>query len=710
VRRFIIVLGIALLGAPVLRAQSDADCLGCHADASMSMERKGRTISLAVDGKAFSASAHAAIGCIACHEGFNPAELPHAKKIKPVNCFGCHEGDALKNYGTSIHGKPRPDGSTIARCVDCHSTHAIKNVSRLEPMQRKALAEALCARCHGQVSVRYVQSDHGIAAANGVKGAPTCIDCHGEHAVHSSADSVSVTSRVHQARMCESCHLDKEDVRARVGPSAGFIRSYEASVHGQAIKHGNDAAATCTDCHTAHDMKKGSNPASTVAKRNIAATCAQCHGDKKEEYDVSIHGKALINGVTASPTCTDCHGEHDILSPSDTRSRVAAANVSAQVCSPCHASVRLTAKYGLAADRFRSFEDSFHGLANRAGDVEVANCASCHGVHDIKPSTDSTSRIAPVNLAKTCGECHKGANANFTKGSVHVIATESNDRVLYFVANGYVSLIILIIGGMLVHNILDFIKKSKRQLMYRRGDLPRKHAPHRLYVRMTFSERIQHASLVISFFTLVLTGFALRYPDAWWVEPLRSHIPWAFALRGILHRLAAVVMVCASLYHVYYLFAVPRGKQLLRDLLPVRKDIDDAIAVVSYNLGFSKDKPLFGRFSYIEKSEYWALVWGTFVMGMTGVILWADNLFLGILTKLWWDVARTIHYYEAWLATLAIIVWHFYFVIFNPDTYPINLAFWKGTLTEEEMEEEHPLELAKLREDMESSAAGSDHA
>jgi hypothetical protein len=85
-------------------------------------------------------------------------------------------------------------------------------------------------------------------------------------------------------------------------------------------------------------------------------------------------------------------------------------------------------------------------------------------------------------------------------------------------------------------------------------------------------------------------------------------------------------------------------------------------------------------------------------MAATGLILWFDNTFLGLLTKTWWDVARTVHYYEAWLATLAIIVWHFYFVIFNPDSYPINLAFWKGTLTEEEMEEEHPLEIKALKE------------
>ena len=120
-----------------------------------------------------------------------------------------------------------------------------------------------------------------------------------------------------------------------------------------------------------------------------------------------------------------------------------------------------------------------------------------------------------------------------------------------------------------------------------------------------------------------------------------------------------------------------------------------------YNLGIIKEKPLLDRFSYIEKAEYWALIWGTIVMAVTGFILWFDNTFLGLLGKQYWDVARVIHYYEAWLATLAIIVWHFYFVIFNPDIYPMNLAWIKGTLSEEEMADEHPLELERLKEEEE---------
>jgi len=165
-----------------------------------------------------------------------------------------------------------------------------------------------------------------------------------------------------------------------------------------------------------------------------------------------------------------------------------------------------------------------------------------------------------------------------------------------------------------------------------------------------------------------------------------------------MHRIAGVVLLAVSAYHIWYLAATPRGRQLFKDLLPVRKDLTDAVGIMKYNLGLAQEKPLLDRFSYIEKAEYWALVWGTIVMGVTGFILWFDNTFLGILTKVGWDIARTVHYYEAWLATLAIIVWHFYFVIFNPNTYPINLAFWKGTLTEEEMADEHPLELRRLRE------------
>ena len=196
---------------------------------------------------------------------------------------------------------------------------------------------------------------------------------------------------------------------------------------------------------------------------------------------------------------------------------------------------------------------------------------------------------------------------------------------------------------------------------------------------------------------LVVTGFMLRYPSAWWVEGLRSLAPWEGDLRSLLHRSAGVAMVMASLWHIYYVVATERGRQLIVDLWWTPLDLKEMIAQVRYNFGFSHDKPRLGRFSYIEKAEYWALVWGTIVMTATGLVMWFDNTFINLFTKQGYDIARTIHFYEAWLATLAIIVWHFYFVIFNPEAYPINLAFLKGTISEAEMEEEHPRELDEIR-------------
>ena len=678
-------------------AQTAAECLACHGDNSLSMQKKGKVVSLFVGEKEFSTSAHGDLECVACHEGFKPDVIPHARKIKPANCLNCHDGEKLALYKQSVHGRVASNGNQSVFCTDCHTTHAIQHVSDKDSVARREFGVGICGKCHGDVKEKYMASSHGLALEAGVKGAPTCIECHGEHEVESPTTEGAGTSHKKVAAMCLSCHLDNPDVRAKVGPQAGFVASYEKSVHGQAVQHGNDMAATCTDCHGSHEMRKGSNPVSKVARKNIAATCGRCHAEVEEQYKHSIHGKAIAAGVAASATCTDCHGEHNILSPKDERSPVAAKNVSAKVCSPCHASVKLTEKYGLASDRFQSFADSYHGLAGEAGSVQVANCASCHGVHDIKPSSDSTSRIHPKNIVQTCGTCHPGANANFAKGSVHVIATSGQDAILYYVSTGYILLIILTIGGMFLHNTLDFIKKSKRKLMQRRGLITPHQAGPRLYLRMSLGERIQHGLLLVSFTMLVLTGFALKFPDAWWVEPVRSISPVMFELRGILHRIAGVVMVVASLYHVYYIFFVPRGRQLIRDMSPDRSDLADVIDVLKYNLGLSSIKPQFGRFSYVEKAEYWALIWGTIVMAATGFILWFDNTFIGLLTKLGWDIARTIHYYEAWLATLAIIVWHFYFVIFNPETYPLNLAFWKGTLTEEEMLEEHPLELAQLQ-------------
>jgi cytochrome b subunit of formate dehydrogenase len=163
-------------------------------------------------------------------------------------------------------------------------------------------------------------------------------------------------------------------------------------------------------------------------------------------------------------------------------------------------------------------------------------------------------------------------------------------------------------------------------------------------------------------------------------------------MRGLLHRIAAVVLIGVSLYHILDVAFSREGRKLARDLFPTLDDVRGAWQNIAYYLGLTSSKPEFPRFNYAEKAEYWALVWGMVVMALTGVMLWA-KVFVGNHMARWWlDVATAIHLYEAILATLAIIVWHFYQVFFDPDVYPMNWAWWDGKMTLHHYRKEHGLD------------------
>ena len=685
----ILIVSAALLLLVAPASASGDDCLICHGEPSSDLP--------SVDRAVLQSSTHAGLDCTDCHSEVDAEEIPHPAARTGVDCTMCH-GDVPDTH--LFHAStPGGEAGYGPACVDCHGSHDVASPRAGEDDAGGPPLISLCTTCHDEVVEHFERSEHGRSLADRVKGAPDCLTCHDRPVTKARERRNGADLKVHQERVCLSCHLDDPGVRARMVPAAGFIAAYEESVHGAALLQGNAAAANCVDCHGSHDMKHGSDPEARISREHLPETCGTCHTDIARQYTESVHGEVLRKGNRDAPVCTTCHGEHDIIDASDPRSPVAPANVSAQVCRPCHNSVRMSEKYGIASDRFKTFSDSFHGMAIRGGQVEVANCASCHSAHNILPADDPRSTIHASNLEATCGQCHPGANQRFARGEVHVTRSEPNGRVLYWVSTLYVSLIIVVIGGMLVHNGFDFARRAGRKLRERR-DGPQEGGTHHggaHYLRMSLEERLQHGALVLSFIVLLITGFMLHYPEAWWVVALRRLSDDLFGLRSLLHRIAGIMMVAASLYHLYYLGFTARGRAFLRDMLPRRADLPDALRSVAYNLRLTSQRPRFDRFSYIEKMEYWALVWGTIVMAATGVILWFENTFIGLLTKLGWDVSRTVHFYEAWLATLAIIVWHLYYVMFNPDIYPMNTAWLTGRITEAEMEEEHPLELERLR-------------
>jgi len=210
-------------------------------------------------------------------------------------------------------------------------------------------------------------------------------------------------------------------------------------------------------------------------------------------------------------------------------------------------------------------------------------------------------------------------------------------------------------------------------------------------VRMNPSQRWQHFVLATSFIVLAVTGFALKFPDSWVAKLLFSNEPF----RRWSHRIAGILLLLVGIYHLVYILATRDGRKLVADLLPVKKDAADVWQAVRYLTGFSPERPKIGRFGYAEKMEYWAVVWGTFLMGATGLAIWMKIEVTTFFPRWVVAVSTTIHYYEAVLACLAIIVWHFYHVMFDPDVFPINTACLDGKISEEFQAHEHPLERAE---------------
>lgn len=582
------------------------------------------------------------------------------------DCLGCH-GEA-GNVGNSVHG--------ALGCTDCHS--GIRDAPH-EP----APAKVDCASCHPDAAAAWQKSWHARAADGGNQKAANCLSCHGgnAHAILPGRDAGSPTAHANVPATCGRCHGQKF-VMEGSGFSTQPVFSYQRSVHGRAIAAGNQKAAVCTDCHNAHEVLPANDAASPIFKFNIPKTCGRCHDEVTQAFVSSVHGAAIGRGNQQAPVCTDCHGIHNIKDHIDRTSSVAAQNIARTACGQCHGNVRLTEEYGMSSRRVRSYETSYHGLAKRLGSAEAANCASCHGVHNILPHTDPKSTIHASNLANTCGTCHPGATAKFASGRVHLGEDTSGeekqigDRVIDWVSWIYIPLIILTLGGMAAHNVVVWAHKAR---------LARRH-PDRTIVRMNRNQRIQHFLLFTSFFALVVTGFALAWPESW-----LGWITGGEEVRRIVHRAAAVVMMVLGLYHVVYMTGTGEGRRGLRDFRLRFKDARDAAAVMKYHLGLSKHHPKMGRFTYAEKAEYWALVWGTVVMGLTGLMLWFEvqvSAWLN-LPRWWVDVALLIHYYEAILATLAIVIWHFYAVIFDPDVYPMNFAWLDGRMGEEQYDQEH---------------------
>ena len=255
----LIVALAVLLSASVAFAADGAEqseiCLACHGDKSMTVKQGGKTISLFVDGKRFAPSVHGALGCTACHADLEGKDLPHGKPAK-VNCGTCHtEEQGL--YAKSLHGK---------------------------------------------------------AAARGDPLAPRCVNCHGNHDIVPVKDKRSALAPLKIPFVCGQCHQEGTPVqRNRNIGQHNILANYTESIHGEGVlKMGLTVSATCVSCHTAHSILPHTDPNSSIARRNIAATCTKCHGNIEIVHQKTIRGELWEKEANVLPACVDCHQPHKI--------------------------------------------------------------------------------------------------------------------------------------------------------------------------------------------------------------------------------------------------------------------------------------------------------------------------------------------------------------------------------------------------------------
>ncbi|MFH1018579.1 MAG: cytochrome b/b6 domain-containing protein [Pseudomonadota bacterium] len=648
-------------------------CERCHAGAAAMLKNGPHGIIESVPQRTKDAPV-AAVGCSSCHDSHavpDPIRSPDAF----TNCVKCHE-KTLASFSGSVH-EARLERHKMT-CASCHSIH-------LKPGE----VAFHCGDCHVKALEEYQQSAHFKQNLTGLGAAANCGDCHDRgHGVRRADDPKAMTYFANQPAMCGKCHGKTPVLTDKYLRLPMTLSNYEKSVHFARLQEwmkdpSKPRGAVCTDCHESHKVRSAGDTAGMTNRMNLADTCGKCHPEPSVDYKTSVHGAGLAHGLTDTPACPDCHESHMIRSKSDPASKTFPVNVSAD-CGRCHENAALTDRFGVWEGVVRSYKDSYHGWALGRTTI-VANCTDCHTTHRIRSHLDPTSSTYKDNVVRTCAKCHQDSNPQFAQSYTHasfgqIWGIHDYVRVVYIV------LIILTLGGMLAHNVLIFffyVHKHYKQ-----------HVRQDCVVRMNRVEVLQHLLLLTSFTGLAVTGFALRFPDTWWVAALRW-MGMNEPVRAASHRVLAVFLILGTVWHAVWILATRRGRSKLSAYFPKTSDASSAWRNVLYHLGLRKGKPKFGVYDYTQKAEYWALVWGTGIMGLTGFALWFPSIITFWAPGWAVRVSEVIHFYEAILAVGAILVWHFFFVIFHPRIYPGSLTFLTGRMPRHEWKEEHGLAAEK---------------
>lgn len=214
--------------------------------------------------------------------------------------------------------------------------------------------------------------------------------------------------------------------------------------------------------------------------------------------------------------------------------------------------------------------------------------------------------------------------------------------------------------------------------------------------RFTLSQRIQHFIMLTTMMVLLLTGIILLFHEAWWAAGL-VRLEGGMAARGLVHRTAAVVLMFLCCWHAYQVVFTRWGHEEFMRLKPTLQDLKDFLQMMRFNLGTAPEPPHFDKYSYAEKVQYAGVVVGSLIMIGTGLLLWFENISMAALPKWVIDVTTVVHGYNGVLAFIVLLLWHLYNVHLNPRVFPMNKVWLTGTMSLQELREQHYREYLKIK-------------
>lgn len=385
-----------------------------------------------------------AAGCLA------PAQAATPSGSGPNDgCMMCHgDAGAKSASGKSIAVdaamfKASVHGAMGLACTTCHADAAVGK------LPHGTVKPAQCESCHDKASAQYATSVHGAAKADGKPATASCASCHGAHDIMKSSDPASRTHHDNVAQTCATCHGNEQVIASAKLAGGNVAAHFRDSIHGQAMAKKTATAAavpTCTGCHGTHDIRAKGDAESLVSRARSPAMCGSCHAGAKAEWEKSQHGKLRQSAVMQAPGCIDCHSAHGILRHGDPKFALGVI----EQCGSCH------------VDFVSTYRDTFHGQVTELGYAQMASCASCHGAHQVLPASDPLSKVSAQNRLKTCQECHPKANANFAMYDPHANRHVRSEGQLLFFTGVFMDLLLLGVFSFFgLHTILWFFRSLK---------------------------------------------------------------------------------------------------------------------------------------------------------------------------------------------------------------------------------------------------------